>query len=73
LGDADRLAKIVLVLDPVQVNAEARELSWFEMALVEEGTKSLDNLGSGESRGGLLGVIDLQNHDKSRNRIMGGS
>ena len=32
-GDGDGFAEIVLVLDPVEVDTQAGELSWFEVAL----------------------------------------
>ena len=71
-GDGDGFAEVVLVLNPIEMHAEVRELPWLEMAFFEEGAKGLDDLSGGEGGGGFLGVVDLKDHGRSRRGIMGG-
>src|SRR5262249_2154240 len=61
-GDDYRFAEVVLVLDPVEVNAEARELFPVEMPFLKQRAQGLRNFGSGQGGERFLGVIDLQDH-----------
>jgi hypothetical protein len=65
-------AKVVLVLDPVEMDAEAGELFGLKMAFFEQSAEGLDDLGGGEGRWGLLGVVDLQDHRRAERRLWAG-
>ena len=56
------LAKILLVLDPIQLNLEAGELGGIDMAVLDQFVESFDDVGRGGYRSLGVEVIQLQDH-----------
>src|SRR6202043_3917430 len=64
LRDQHHLTKVFLVLEPVQLNAEAREFVLLDVPLLQKGVQRLNHILSSSGRLPLE-VIQLQDHSSN--------
>src|SRR5262252_5456325 len=65
LGGDYRFTKVLLVLNPIQLDLQAGELILFEIALLHQRVDGLDDIGRGGRSGLSLKMVQFKDHDTS--------